>query len=43
MADDTEQDSPAGRQDYRVVTGQLFVEEEEQSAIEIAHDPGSLS
>jgi hypothetical protein len=28
MGDDTEEDGPAGGEHYRVVTGQLFVEDE---------------
>jgi hypothetical protein len=28
MGDDTEQHCPAGREHYRIVTGQLFVEDE---------------
>jgi hypothetical protein len=29
MGDDTQQDGPAGREQYRVVTWQLFVEDED--------------
>jgi hypothetical protein len=28
MGDDTEQDGPTGREHHRIVTGQLFVEDE---------------